>query len=233
MKIAITGERGFLGVHLTNYFKYILRYEVVELGRDYLLNIESVREVDWLIVGAFIQRHSEKGKVLSLNSELTNKTIEALNKIDFKGSISFLSSIQEGNNTEYGKAKLESSKLYEKFCIEKNRNFISLKLPNIFGKYALPYKTSFIATFCYALHNQRAIEYNKNEVLLCHVTDAISIIAKFEQKEIQFVKTTVEEVYMKLREYNEVSRSNQIPVINTKFDLNLFMTFIEYTNYKL
>ena len=62
MKIAITGEKGFVGLHLVNYFKYILKYEVIELGRDYLFKLSEVDELDWLIHGAFpIQ--SNPGKV--------------------------------------------------------------------------------------------------------------------------------------------------------------------------
>ena len=54
MKIAITGEKGFLGYHLTQYYKYISKDEypewgfanhvVVELGKNYLENINLLKD---------------------------------------------------------------------------------------------------------------------------------------------------------------------------------------------
>ena len=44
MKIAITGEKGFLGYHLTQYFKWVKKYEVIPLGRDYINNIKLLKD---------------------------------------------------------------------------------------------------------------------------------------------------------------------------------------------
>ena len=63
MKVAITGEKGFLGVHLTNYFKNILKYEVISLGKNYLNNLDKLKDLDWLVIAAFVHRNPEKGKV--------------------------------------------------------------------------------------------------------------------------------------------------------------------------
>ena len=49
MKIAITGETGFLGYHLTQYYTYIRKFEVIKLGRDYIDNITLLKDCDLLI----------------------------------------------------------------------------------------------------------------------------------------------------------------------------------------
>ena len=78
MKIAITGEKGFIGVHLTNYFRQVLKYEVIELGKDYLNNLPMISELDWLIHAAFVHRNPNPEKVLDLNRSLTQATINCL-----------------------------------------------------------------------------------------------------------------------------------------------------------
>lgn len=234
MKVAITGEQGFIGIHLRNYFKYILKYEVIELGRDYLETLPNIKELDWLIHTAFIHRDNEPEMVLLKNRILTKKTIDCLKQSNLKCSITFLSSIQEDLDNFYGQSKREAKKELEIYCKVSNSTFISLKLPNIFGAYAVPNKTSFIATFCYNLQNNIAVKYNENKVKLCYIDDVIEKISVLEQIEIPHKIITVKEVYKildKFKKFN-VNDCEASYNFNSKFELDLFYTYLSYSNYK-
>lgn len=233
MRIAITGEKGFLGTHLALYFKHVLKYEVIELGKNYLETLSNIKNIDWLIHAAFIHRNPDPEKVLALNRVLTKKTITCLNKNNIDCNIVFLSSIHEDLDTFYGRSKREAKKAFLDHCKQKDKTFISYKLPNIFGKYATPNKTSFIASFCYNIHNNIPVNYNINIINLCFVDDVVSIICKLQEKEIPFTETTVEKVYLLLKRYKKLEQIGEFPNLKSKFEFDLFSTFESYTNYKI
>lgn len=232
MKIAITGEKGFIGIHLTNYFRHILKYEVIELGRDYLSKLSDLKELDWLIHGAFLHRSSDPNEILEENRKLSITTIECLKNNNKKVNVVFLSSIQEDLETPYGIAKRESKELFKRYCLEVKSNFVSYKLPNVFGRYAKPYRTSFVATFCYNLHNNLEVQHNNNLVKLNYIDNVVAIIGTLEQKEITSTEISVEEVYFKLVEFRNAVNLNKFPVLNNELELHLFQTYLDYTNYK-
>ncbi|PBJ13847.1 hypothetical protein [Flavobacterium sp. ACN6] len=233
MRIAITGEKGFIGIHLTNYFRNILKYEVIELGRDYLDELPKVKELDWLIHGAFIHRHPDLNVLLELNRKLTNDTIKCLTVNNLKCNIAFLSSLQEELDNPYGQAKKEAKKTLNQYCSFINKEFVSFKLPNIFGMYAVPNKTSFVATFCYNLHNELSINFNANKIKLASINDVVPIVANLQESEILHQETTVEEVYKLLQYFDEMKRNHKFPELNSKFEWNLYETYLSYTNYKI
>lgn len=233
MKIAITGEKGFLGIQLTNYFRHILKYEVVELGKDYLEKLKELNELDWLIHGACVHRNANPEQILILNTEITNTTLDCLKKNNSNCNIVFLSTIQEDDETTYGQSKREAKEAFGNYCLEKKTKFISFKLPNIFGKYARPYKTSFIATFCYNLHNNLPINHNQNKVKLCYVDDALEVIGNLQQQEFPYIESSVDEVYFYLTKFHQMTLNNEIPELKSKFEFNLYKTYLDYSNYKL
>ncbi|OCB70588.1 hypothetical protein B0A79_13585 [Flavobacterium piscis] len=233
MRIAITGEKGFIGIHLTQYFRNILKYEVVELGRDYLEQLSKIKQLDWLIHGAFIQRHSDADTLIALNRKLTSDTIKCLADNDLKCNIAFLSSLQEDLDNAYGQSKKEAKIALRKYCSSINKEFVSYKLPNIFGIYAVPDKTSFVATFCYNLHNQLPINFNKNKIKLVGINDVLAIVSNFKESEISYIETTVEEIYKLLKSFHDINVSHEFPELKNKFELDLYQTYLSYINYKI
>jgi UDP-2-acetamido-2,6-beta-L-arabino-hexul-4-ose reductase len=233
MKIAITGEKGFIGVHLTNYFRNVLKYEVIELGRDYLDSFSKIKKLDWLIHAAFVHKNPNPEKVLDLNRLLTKTTIDSLKFNNLKCNIIFLSSVHEKFDTYYGKSKRESKTELFNYCKSINKEFISYALPNVFGKYAIPNKNPFIASFCYNFHNDISIKYNTNKINLCYVNDVISIIGKLQEKEIPCVESSVDKVYHLLKEFKEVDANGKFPKLKSKFEFDLYNTYISYKNYSV
>lgn len=233
MRIAITGEKGFLGIHLTKYFREGLGYEVVELGRDYLTQLKKVKQLDWLIHGACVHRHENSDTLIKLNRKLTNGTLLCLLENNIQCNIVHLSSIHENSETAYGISKREANKVLESYCKKIKKEFISYKLPNVYGQKAVPNKTSFIATFCYNLHMGFSIKYNANQVQLAYVDDVVPIIASFQISEIKCDLSTVENIYKLLSNYHEITVRGGYPHLHNKFESNLYQTYLSYSNYKI
>lgn len=233
MRVAITGEKGFLGIHMINYLRQILKYDVVELGKEYLGELSKVKNLDWLIHGACTHRHDIPEMVLLLNREITNKTITCLKDNNIRCNIVFLSSIQEDNDSFYGQSKREAKEQFENYCRERNLDFISYRLPNIFGKYAKPNRTSFIATFCCNLFNNIQCKHNRNSVELIFVDEVVEKVCSFKEQEMGITSTTVESVYTLLASYKVLFDKNIFPKLENKFEFDLYQTFLSYKNYKI
>ena len=163
MKIAITGESGFLGYHLTQYYKWVKEYEIVKLGRNYLNNIKLLKDCDLLIHCAGVNRGNN---IYQDNILLTQDLVSTLIKNNISIDIKFTSSTQENNDSEYGNSKLESKKILQNYCKDKNTKFESYKIPNIFGPFGKPNYNSFINTFCYNISKNLPCSYNDNLVEL-------------------------------------------------------------------
>jgi len=233
MKIAITGEKGFIGIHLTQYFKNILKYEVIELGRNYLDELSKVKELDWIIHGAFIQRHPDADMLIALNKKLTSDTIKCLEDNGLACNIAFLSSLQEDMDNPYGQSKREAKTAFSQYCLANHKEFVSFKLPNIFGIYAVPDRTSFVATFCYNLNNELPINFNTNKVKLISINDVLPIVGKLKESEIPYIETSVDKVYKLLEYFHEINSEHKFPQLKTKFELDLYQTYLSYINYKI
>ena len=220
MKVAITGETGFLGYHLTQYYKWVKGYEVIQLGRDYIDNISRLSNCDFLIHCAGVNRGEN---VYDGNITLAKELVQSLKDNNLSIDIKFMSSTQEDSNTDYGNSKLKAKQILNDYCASLDTKFTSYKLPNLFGPFGKPNYNSFINTFCYNLINGIQCQHNDNKVTLCYVYDAIKVIDDIEV-DYNTYNITVTRVYKILSNfYMEYSKSI-IPKLNTKFETNLFNT---------
>ena len=232
MNIAITGEKGFLGYHLTQYYKFISKDEfpewgfsdhnIIKLGKKYLKNIHLLKDCDVLIHCAGVNRGKN---VYQKNVDLTLQLVKALKQNNISINIKFPSSIQEDNNNEYGNSKLECKKILSKYCKEHNTKFESYKIPNIFGPFGKPNYNSFINTFCYNLSKGISSNYNYNEVELCYVYDVAKVMDN-KIKNFPIVKTTVKEVYDLLNSFHTTYfKKGIIPNLSNDFRKHLFNVY--------
>jgi UDP-2-acetamido-2,6-beta-L-arabino-hexul-4-ose reductase len=233
MKIAITGEKGFVGTHLRLYIEKIINNEFIELGKDYLNSIDKLNGADWLIHCASVHRLPNPEMVLSENVRIHSELIRDLVIKNISINIVFLSSIQENDDTFYGESKREGKRMLSEYCKSVNKKFISYSLPNLFGPYAKPYRYSFIATFCYNAINEIESTYNKKDIDLCFVTNAVRNILLFDSEaKFQSVRKTVEEVYYTIQQFHKLfNDSHVIPLFNNEFEFNLFYTYLSYRQY--
>jgi nucleoside-diphosphate-sugar epimerase len=233
MVVAITGENGFLGKHLTKYFSDVLQYQAVSLGRDFLGGIGKLKEVDYLIHGASVHRSEDPQSVYRENMDMNQKLVDALCTNNIKINIIFISSVHEAYDTPYGRSKKDGKALFAKYCAEKGTIFISHTLPNLFGPFAKPNNTSFVATFCFNLHNNLESNYNTNVVNLCYVGDAVTEIGKCSAEHTHFktVQVKVCDVLEMLRRFKKEIHSGQTPVTRSQFEQNMLQTLISYESY--
>lgn len=225
MTIAITGEKGFLGYHLTQYYKWVKQYQVVSLGRNYLENIRLLDKCDLLIHCAGVNRGDN---VYEGNINLASELVSALEDNNIRIDIKFTSSTQVNRANQYGDSKLEAEKILQDYCTRNSTTLNTFYIPNLYGPFGKPNYNSFIATFCYNLNNNIECKYNTNLVDLCYVYDAIEAM----DLGMSFTANTVsvKDVFLKLKSFKEDYSQGILPNLTSRFDLNLFNTFRSYAN---
>lgn len=201
MKIAITGEKGFLGYHLTQY--YIKKnVEVVKLGRNFLENLKLVHDCDFIIHAAGITKSNIEEDVFIKNVDLCNDMVEKLKNLNISINVKFISSIHQNLNIPYGRSKILCNKILKEYCTSVNKNLETYILPNLFGTHGKPYYASFVNTFAYNIIKNLECNFNDNKIALCWVYDAIDVIDNVKTT-YDVYNTTPSEVYFLLKGINE------------------------------
>ena len=224
MKVAITGEKGFLGRNLFDYYKN--KCEVICLGKNYLDNLHKIIDCDFLIHTAGVNRSYDPQKIYDENILITKNLIQKLTELHLKVNIKFISSIQENQNNFYGNSKLESKKLLQNYCNESKTNLETYILPNIFGMYGKPNYNSFINTFIVNILNEIPTDINDNLVELCWVHNAINVIDN-QTKLYNTNKVKVSYVYEILQKIH-----NNFDFEKNEFTENLVSIYNFFKNYK-
>ena len=252
LKIGITGQFGFIGNHIYNKLGlFPEKYERVIFKRKYFLEKKKLQEFvtkcDIIIHLAAINRNNDLEHLYNTNIELTRRLLSACEVSKSKPHIIFSSSIQEDNNTPYGKSKLDSRKILELWAKKNKSNVTSLLIPNVFGPFCKPNYNSFISTFSFQLinGNKPSIEID-NEIQLIYIDELVDFIINYIDK----LNTSKEELNIKVKiphtKKIKVSkvlrilksfakkylRYGQIPNISSDFNRNLFHTFLSYINYE-
>lgn len=246
-KIGITGQNGFVGSHLYNTLGlYPDKFERVNFEREFFDNQEKldkfVGQCDVIIHLAAMNRHPDPEIIYNNNIDLVKKLIGSLEKTNSKAHILFSSSSQEEKDNLYGKSKKEGRELLANWAEKSGGKFTGMVIPNVFGPFGKPNYNSFIATFCYKLtHGQTPGIDNDGEVKLIYVGELVQeIISQIESEEsnilYEVLNTSVNkvsEVLQKLENYKSLYFDNgEIPVLVSRFDLNLFNTFRCYFDIK-
>ena len=225
MKIAITGEQGFLGYHLTQYLSFHKGYEVVSLGKYYQDNISLLKNCDWLIHAAGVNR-SEKVGVKNIN--ITQELINLLENNNIKINISFISSIQEDYNNDYGNSKLKCKNILKTYCSKYKVKLFLINYLTYLDLWKTQYN-SVVATFCYNIIKGYDSNISDDTIKLCYVYDAIKSISKFknENKYLEY-KININDLYDTIKIFHKKYSLGVIPKLHTDFEINLFNTYRSY-----
>ncbi len=248
IKVGITGQRGFIGTHLTNYLRFVYKdYFIVndfydEYFDDDTKLVNFIKNCDIIVHLAGVNRHAEPEYIYSKNIELTHKLIDAISKANSKPHIIFSSSTQENLNNVYGKAKRECRLKLLDFASKNNLKFSGLIIPNVFGPFGKPFYNSVIATFCYQLINEQKprIEIDA-QLKLIYVGDLIEFIINVIKNQKEGIvdeisvpysfSAKVSELLEKLKHFYEVYyKQGVIPKFDFTYEIDLFNTFRSYIN---
>ena len=177
-KILITGSRGFIGLNLVNILKNLKDYTIIEYNSNNSIDELKLflKESDIIFHLAAINRNDDNSEFYKVNVELTQFICSYLIKINRNPMIIFSSSTQAGNNSIYGKSKLEAEEIIKEYRTKTNSEVSIYRLPGVFGKWSKPNYNTVIATFCYNISRDLPIQINnENSIVdLVYIDDVIN-----------------------------------------------------------
>ncbi|MBN2215639.1 MAG: NAD-dependent epimerase/dehydratase family protein [Bacteroidales bacterium] len=239
-KIGITGQAGFIGTHLFNFFG-LKKDEVIRIPfEDNYFNDSTslenfVKQCDVIIHLAALNRHNDPQTIYDTNILLVDKLIRAIEKTGVKPHVLFASSTQEERDNMFGRSKREGREMLAKWAGKNNILFTGLVIPNVYGPFGHPYYNSVVATFCHQVthHEQPRIEIDAR-LKLIYIGELVEIIwkaikDKSAAKEYKIPHTTESNVSVLLdiiqRFKKKYADEGIFPELNNSFELNLFNTF--------
>ena len=158
IRVGITGQSGFIGSHLYNHLQLHKEvFECCEFHDEYFFDAEKlqsfVKNCDAIVHLAAVNRHEDQNILYKTNMELITNLIQACETEKVFPHIIFSSSIQETNDSLYGKSKKDGRDLFISYAKKNNTSFTGFVIPNVFGEFCKPNYNSVIATFAYKLIN--------------------------------------------------------------------------------
>ena len=240
LKIGITGQAGFVGKHLYNTLALFQEeFERVDFQKEFFddehkLN-EFVSTCDVIVHLAAMNRHNDPQVIYDTNVGLATKLVLALETTNSKAHVIFSSSTQEERDNLYGKSKKEARALLSTWAKKAQGKFTGLIIPNVYGPFGHPNYNSVIATFSHKIaRNETPTIDVDGDLKLIYVGELVDEILKEirsgESKDEVLVPFTseskVSQLLALLQKYKtEYQDSGIIPVLNSKFEVNLFNTF--------
>ncbi len=246
-KIGITGQNGFVGSHLYNTLGlFPEEFERIDFQKDFFeddLQLDAfVAQCDVIVHLAAMNRHESEQVIYDTNVQLAKKLVASLERTGSKSHILISSSTQEERDNLYGNSKREGREALVNWANQNGGKITGLIIPNVFGAFGKPFYNSFIATFCHQLtHGETPTIATDGDVKLIYVQELVQVILEQIKSEKSnpalWIEPTahkkVSEVLALLNEYKTKYFDNgEIPVLQSKFEHNLFNTFRTYIDHK-
>ncbi len=182
LKIGITGQAGFIGTHLYNFFG-TKKEEVTRIPfedayfSDLTVLRKFVSQCDVIIHLAALNRHNDPQTIYDTNMLLVHKLISALEDTHSKPHVLFASSTQEERDNLFGKSKREGREMLASWAQRNKAAFTGLIIPNVFGPFGNPYYNSVVATFCHQVtHNEQPKIEIDAELKLIYIGELVEIV---------------------------------------------------------
>jgi UDP-2-acetamido-2,6-beta-L-arabino-hexul-4-ose reductase len=239
-KIGITGQAGFIGTHLYNFFG-LKKEEVIRIpfSDEFFTMPEKleqfVSQCDVIIHLAALNRHNDPQSIYETNIMLVKKLIAALEKTGKTPHVLFASSIQEDRDNLFGKSKREGRELLARWAEKNHALFTGLVIPNVFGPFGRPYYNSVIATFCHQLAHDETPKIEIDASLrLIYIGELNQVFweiinngyANNEYRITHTEEKKVSELLEIISQYKTTYFDNGIfPELKNTFEINLFNTF--------
>jgi len=238
IRAGITGQAGFIGSHLANYFRIQEDIELIPFSREYFndaLALQTfVAKCDVIIHLAAMSRNPDGKLLYDNNIGLDKKLIAALEAQNSQAQIFFASTTHEMREGDYYASKRDGQELFKAW----GGKFTAMVMPNTFGPYGKPYFNSVVSTFCYkVVLNEQAEIMIDAPVELIYINDLCHEFHKVIKGKIKESSYTppatatrkVSEILNLLLNFRELYvEQGIIPEFKDNFEKNLFTTFQSY-----
>ena len=239
MRIAVTGSKGFIGKNLCAKLRE-LRHDVLEIDRSssHVELVDSLRKAEFVFHLAGVNRPTNVEEFGRGNVDFTETICQVLIELNPRPLV-FASSTQAKLENPYGRSKRAAESIIEKYAKHADVCVLSVRFPNVFGKWSKPNYNSAVATFCDAIINNR--EYTVHDprasLNLVYIDDAveylISLIGPMESREVlprlgRIYSTTVGEVVEILREFGEARNTLMVGNVGGGLRRALYSTFVSF-----
>ena len=177
MRIVITGADGFIGKNLRCRLRECGYTDIVGVTEDTSQGslLESLASADFVFHLAGVNRPQSIDEFVAGNVGFTSRLCEALGCGKSRAPILFSSSIQASLDNPYGRSKLAAEGVLQEYGARTGTPVHIVRLPNVFGKWALPNYNSAVATFCYNI--SRGLPINvidpSAQLLLAYIDDVV------------------------------------------------------------
>ena len=246
-RVGITGQNGFVGSHLYRNLKlHPEEFECVDFRSDYFESAEKLDEFvsscDVIVHLAAKNRDDNEQVIYDTNLDLVQKLVASLERTKSHSHVLMSSSTQEERDNLYGRSKREGRTMLANWATRNRGTFTGLIIPNVFGAFGKPFYNSFIATFCYQLtHGETPTIAQDNEVKLIFVQELVNkIIDQIRENKSNLAcvveetsRRKVSEILNLLESYTaSYFKKGEIPILNDKFEHDLFNTYRSYIDHK-
>ncbi len=247
VRIGITGQSGFIGTHLYNYFGLMpdrikrIPFEDVFFEREGMLRL-FVQKGDAIIHLAAINRHEDPDVLYHTNVMLAEKLIAALEETNSSPHVLFASSIQEDRDNTFGRSKKKGRIRFSKWAAKNHSFFTGMILPNVFGPFGRPFYNSVVSTFCYQATHGKSLVIETDALLpLIYIDELSEFIWKLVSERITgeklYVPATAKRKVSELKTLIErfasfYTRQRIIPGVADEFEKRLFQTFMAFIDLK-
>ena len=242
LKVGITGQTGFIGSHLAEFFRIQDDVETVPFIRDYFADSAGLENFvfrcDVIIHLAAMSRCPDGKLLYETNTGLDKKLIAALKKSGSRAHVIFASTTHENREGEYYASKRDGQKLFREWADESGGKFTAMVLPNTFGSYGKPYFNSVVSTFCYKVaRNEQPEIIVDAPVELIYINSLCREFYRVLKGEVNAAVYTppatatkkVSEILNLLLEFRELYvERGLIPGLKDEFEFALFNTFHSY-----
>jgi UDP-2-acetamido-2,6-beta-L-arabino-hexul-4-ose reductase len=169
------------------------------------------------------------------NVSLAEELTRALDRNGCRPTIVYADSIQAGNSTPFGQAKLRAAQLLTEWGEHVGAPIADVRLPNLFGERGRPHYNSVVATFSFLLATGGKPQIIEDRVVsLLHAQDAVDFMLDVALRRAGGTfqpdgrPTQVSRLLEKLQLFSRLYGAHEIPELGDGFDRALFNTYRSY-----